>query len=146
MLWHLPFAKLNDGCTPFTNSVTIFNVLVRHLNTSFRCCFANNVPKIIVTDWWWDARDLEHSVLEYWAFAQHCFSIVWSLSDNRVFTFFVTLRSNLMCSNTYLILCISATKSLFTESILLRKFTNSVTKSGLLRAFSDSSVSATIAG
>ena len=28
-----------------------------------------------------------HSLLEYWAFAQHCFSVVWSLSDNRVFTF-----------------------------------------------------------
>ena len=28
-----------------------------------------------------------HSLLKYWAFAKHCFSIIWSLSDNRVFTF-----------------------------------------------------------
>ena len=47
--------------------------------------------------------------------------------------------------NPSLILLSSATKSLFTESILLCKFTTSATKSGLLSLFSDSSVSAAIA-
>ena len=31
---------------------------------------------------------LRHSLLEYWALAQHCFSVVWSHSENRVFAFF----------------------------------------------------------
>ena len=84
------------------------------------------------------------SLLEYWAFAQHCFSIVWNLSDNRVFTYFVTLRSDFIWSNPSLILRSSATKSLFTESILLCKFTTSATKSWLLSLFIDSSVSAAV--
>ena len=35
-----------------------------------------------------------HSLLEYYVFVQHGFSIVLSLSDNRVFNFLVTLRSD----------------------------------------------------
>ena len=32
---------------------------------------------------------LRHFLLEYWAFAQHGFSIVWSFSDNRILLIFL---------------------------------------------------------
>ena len=102
-----------------TNSVTIFNVFVRHFNTSLRYCFPNNVLEIIVTDWWWDARDLE-------AISPGILGICPAL-------FFYSLESYL------------ATKLLFIESILLCKLTTSATKSGFLSLFCDTSISAAIA-
>ena len=59
MLRHLPFAKLNDGLTPFNNLITIFNVFVWQVSTSILYWFTNNVLGIFVTDWWWYARDLD---------------------------------------------------------------------------------------
>ena len=137
MLWHLPFAKLNDSCTSFTNSVTIFNVFVRHFNTSLRYCFANNVLEIIFIDWWWDVRNLQalsSGILGIWP---ALFSIVWSL--------FVALTSDFIWLKPSLILRNSGTMSLFTEFILLCKLTAIATKSGLLSLFSDSPVRAAIA-
>ena len=57
----------------------------------------------------------------------------------------MTLRSDFIWSDPSLIFRSSATKSLFTETILLCRFTNSATKSGLLSFFSDSSLGVAIA-
>ena len=42
-----------------------------------------------------------HFLLEYWAFAQHCFFIVWGLSNDSVHFFFATFRSDFIWSNLF---------------------------------------------
>ena len=133
MLRHLPFAKLNDGLTPFNNLITIFNVFVWQVSTSILYWFTNNVLGIFVTDWWWYARDLDALSPEILGIGPALFfyileSFLWPsgliLFDQNLPSFCVNL----------------ATKSLFAKFILLSKLATNATESGLLSLFSDSSI------
>ena len=137
---YFPFTKLNDGFTPFTNSVTIFNVFLRHFNTSLRYCFANSVLEIFVADWWWDPRDL--GAFSPWIPALSFPYLGVSLI--RQSSFFCDTQVWFHLIKPYLMFRNLEANSLFTEYILLCKLTTSATKSGLLSSLSDFSLRAVI--
>ena len=84
-LWHFSLVKLNNGLTSFTNSVTTSNVFVRHFNTSLRYSFAKKVLVTIVTDWWWDVRDLQAFSPGILGVFKALFSIAWILTNDSAF-------------------------------------------------------------
>ena len=89
----VPFREFKNYCwTFFANSMAGFNLLWRNITTKlikniddFLLTFSTSLAMSITS---------RHSLLEYWAFAQHWRSILVSLFDKGEFTFRETANSD----------------------------------------------------